>query len=72
MQRLGLMRLGKMSIEKLAVHETWSRDFVVFTMVFVLKVSPLSTRMQKFRMRADLINWLRDQPFEQGMIICKK
>ena len=36
-----------------------------------LKASSLSSRMQKFRMRAraDAINWLRDQPFEQGMII---
>ena len=34
-----------------------------------LKVSSLSTRMQNFRMRgcAHSINWLRDQPFEQGM-----
>ena len=36
-----------------------------------LKVSSLSTIMQKFRIRgcAHSINWLRDQPFEQGMII---
>ena len=34
-----------------------------------LKVSSLSTRMQKFRMHAHSINWLRDQPFEKGMII---
>ena len=38
-----------------------------------LKVSSLSAIMQKFRVRgyAHSMNWLRDQPFEQGMTITK-
>ena len=36
---------------------------------FFLKVSSLSAIMQKFRIRANTINWVRDQLFEQGMVI---
>ena len=34
-----------------------------------LNVSFVSAILQKLRMRAEVMNWLRDQPFVQGMII---
>ena len=49
-------------------HETWSRDVVVFTKVFFWKCA-LSQLQCKSSESADTIDWLRDQPFEQGMTI---
>ena len=61
--------MAQISDEKTTVYETWSRDVVVFTRVLLLKVSSRSAIMQERKMRAHSINWLRDQLFEQGMII---
>ena len=60
-----------MNSEKLTVYETWSRDVVVFTMVFSQSQLPLSYNEKVQNARTDTINWLRDQTFEQGMMIYK-
>ena len=61
------MRLGEISNEK-TFYETWSGDVEVFARVISWKWAP-SQLLCKESGYVHSTTWLRDQPFEQGMII---